>query len=451
MPDDTNKQTGFVTRSPESRISDMWVTTDSDNFEQDQNHADDGVTDALDMSIKLEQSRQTNVEMGGEIWMSSGASRVPFTKREKEFLCALIQKHVYTKVGEQCDMSNLGSFNQKNMSTFCRVPNAAWKAIETEFNAKENVRPRSVKQLRKCWENLKHRGNIDPAALYSGKKLFARTSMSGAFTLTAAGEEGNNEPAPSSSTAEPPSDQGSFVETSFNEEASSNQDHSIVQAIESFSPDVSPNSYNTDTNVPTNLNGVEENLFRLGGDHTTSVAAITSSSLAASQLIASFSRSLNTPSQFGSPAVRPASNRLQRITNVRTVRSLKPMHTQPPRRRLTPEHNREHLTGPRANSNFSMLNKTNSQRIHGMKMKLMSARIKEHEANIEKVNMQMQQAQARHDVTMRLLRTKAAWYDAHLRKLEKQLQDGDVSLVGEDDEEYLGDSFNELEMQYEED
>lgn len=33
-----------------------------------------------------------------------------------------------------------GAFNQKNaLSTFCRVPNAAWKAIANEYNSKDNV------------------------------------------------------------------------------------------------------------------------------------------------------------------------------------------------------------------------------------------------------------------------------------------------------------------------
>lgn len=33
-----------------------------------------------------------------------------------------------------------GVFNQKNsISSFCRVPNAAWKAISIEYNSKDNV------------------------------------------------------------------------------------------------------------------------------------------------------------------------------------------------------------------------------------------------------------------------------------------------------------------------
>lgn len=38
-----------------------------------------------------------------------------------------------------------GAFSQKNaLSTFCRVPNTAWKAIANEYNSKDNVSDLSV-------------------------------------------------------------------------------------------------------------------------------------------------------------------------------------------------------------------------------------------------------------------------------------------------------------------
>lgn len=137
------------------------------------------------------------------------------------------------------------------------------------------------------------------------------------------------------------------------------------------------------------------------------------------------------------------------ITNVRTVRSLKPNWSQPLRRRLGNDIVKDRSGSTRSFANYSMITKTNTQKIQEMKLKLISARIKEHEVNMQRVRMQMEHAQAQHDVNMRLLRTKAAWYDAHLRKLEKQLNSGDIHLIGEDEEDYHNDN-PDMTVQYEE-
>ena len=138
-----------------------------------------------------------------------------------------------------------------------------------------------------------------------------------------------------------------------------------------------------------------------------------------------------------------------KITNIRTVRSLKPSWSQPLRRRLGADASKEKPGNSRTLANFATISKSNTQRLQDMKIKLLSARIREHESNIERVKLQMEHAQAQHDVHMRLLRTKAAWYDAHLRKLEKQLGSGELSLVGEENDDYHCDNPEEIVMQYE--
>lgn len=137
------------------------------------------------------------------------------------------------------------------------------------------------------------------------------------------------------------------------------------------------------------------------------------------------------------------------ITNMRTVKSLKPNWSQPVSRKLGSGVLKDRSSHTRPFANYSMITKTNTQKIQEMKLKLLTARIKEHEVNIQRVRMQMDHAQAQHDVNMRMLRTKAAWYDAHLRKLEKQLSSGDVGLIGEDEDDYLGSNPDDISIQYE--
>lgn len=409
---------------------------------------------ATNADMKLELNATDSTETAAmSSWMigqfgPAAGSRVPFTKREKEFLCCLIQKHVYLKIGQaQSNLPTLGAFSQKNtLSSFCRVPNAAWKAIANEYNSKDNVRQRSIKQLRKCWENLKHRGNIDPAALYSGKKLQGKTSLSGAFTLTAEGGENGG------ITIPPPKVSEGFIETSMEDDDVTG----IENAANLSSParDVLPTdlSMRSRRTAESSTMVIDNGRFQTSYDSPSSHHIITEegmlqSSNPSSALLLASTSSPPIISSRATFTVARADDPI--ITNIRTVRSLKPNWSQPLRRKLGSDILKDRSGNTRPFANYSMISKANSQKIQEMKLKLLTARIKEHDANIQRVRMQMDHAQAQHDVHMRLLRTKAAWYDAHLRKLEKQLNSGDITLVGEDEEDYHSNNPDDINIQYE--
>lgn len=276
------------------------------------------------------------------------------------------------------------------------------------------VRKRSIKQLRKCWENLKHRGKINPEALYSGKRLQGNTSVTGGFSLSIAEDE-----EPQLVQVISPRGDSSPNTSDFNEDS--------IHASSAFvTSGVSSTLQTSPTNLSTKHVGetpsVQEN-------HASIESSMTSHPFATSPTV-----SLSRPTM-----VTP------KISSVRTVRALKPM-SDPLRRRISTNQKHSRENPPRVIPH--MAGKSHAQKIHEMKVKLLAAQIKEHEANAEKINMQMRQAQAHHDVTMRLLRTKAAWYDANLRQLGLQLQSGDFSLVGEEDLEYRRNLSDEEEMDY---
>lgn len=84
-------------------------------------------------------------------------SKVNFTEEERNVLVDLVSR--YSSV-LKCKQTDAVSVHAKKK---------AWEKLTEEFNCRHNVRPRTSKQLKKCWENLKekwrresreHPGNI---------------------------------------------------------------------------------------------------------------------------------------------------------------------------------------------------------------------------------------------------------------------------------------------------
>lgn len=72
-------------------------------------------------------------------------SKVNFTEEERNVLVDLVSR--YSSVLE-CKQTDAVSVHAKKK---------AWEKLTEEFNCRHNVRPRTSKQLKKCWENLKEK------------------------------------------------------------------------------------------------------------------------------------------------------------------------------------------------------------------------------------------------------------------------------------------------------
>ncbi|XP_064468676.1 myb/SANT-like DNA-binding domain-containing protein 3 [Ornithodoros turicata] len=72
-------------------------------------------------------------------------ARFVYTNEEREILRSLINK--YRAVLE----------NKKTNNASKGAKNKAWEKLGTDYNSQPNVRPRTVKQLKKCWDNEKSR------------------------------------------------------------------------------------------------------------------------------------------------------------------------------------------------------------------------------------------------------------------------------------------------------
>lgn len=72
-------------------------------------------------------------------------SKVNFTEEERNVLVDLVSR--YSSVLE-CKQTDAVSVHAKKK---------AWEKLTEEFNCRHNVRPRTSKQLKKCWDNLKEK------------------------------------------------------------------------------------------------------------------------------------------------------------------------------------------------------------------------------------------------------------------------------------------------------
>ncbi|KAH9382285.1 hypothetical protein HPB48_021453 [Haemaphysalis longicornis] len=100
--------------------------------------------------------------------------KVDYTEEEKELLQELVRKY---KNFVECKKSNAVSLHAKSK---------AWERLGEEFNSMPNVRPRTVKQLRKLWDNLKQKWKKAKAAevrgaMGTGKSAFSINQRSGCF------------------------------------------------------------------------------------------------------------------------------------------------------------------------------------------------------------------------------------------------------------------------------
>ncbi|KAH9379208.1 hypothetical protein HPB48_018696 [Haemaphysalis longicornis] len=82
--------------------------------------------------------------------------KVDYTEEEKELLQELVRKY---KNFVECKKSNAVSLHAKSK---------AWERLGEEFNSIPNVRPRTVKQLRKLWDNRKQKWKKAKAAEVRG-------------------------------------------------------------------------------------------------------------------------------------------------------------------------------------------------------------------------------------------------------------------------------------------
>lgn len=74
-----------------------------------------------------------------------------FTAGEKDILVELVTK--YKNIIE-CKETDVSSLNAKLQ---------AWIRLSTEYNCNQGVSPRDVKQLKKCWENMKRKAKEEDA------------------------------------------------------------------------------------------------------------------------------------------------------------------------------------------------------------------------------------------------------------------------------------------------
>lgn len=54
--------------------------------------------------------------------------------------------------------------DEKSDAVSLNLKAQTWDKLSTEYNSIHGVRPRDVKQLRKCWENLKCKGRRSEAS-----------------------------------------------------------------------------------------------------------------------------------------------------------------------------------------------------------------------------------------------------------------------------------------------
>lgn len=71
--------------------------------------------------------------------------RFVFTKEERDLLRDLVNK--YRQVLE----------NKRTNDSSKEAKQKAWEQLRDEYNCQPNIRPRGVKQLKKCWDNQKSR------------------------------------------------------------------------------------------------------------------------------------------------------------------------------------------------------------------------------------------------------------------------------------------------------
>lgn len=95
--------------------------------------------------------------------------KVNFTEVERALLIDLVGK--YSAVVE----------NKKSDAVSVNRKKAAWRKIEQEFNSRHGIIPRSEKQLRKCWENLKEKFRKAKAA--DTRETFATGTFPFIFSL----------------------------------------------------------------------------------------------------------------------------------------------------------------------------------------------------------------------------------------------------------------------------
>lgn len=75
----------------------------------------------------------------------SATSRFVYTAEERELLRCLVNR--YRGILE----------NKKTNNASKEAKSKAWERLAADYNSQPNVRPRSVKQLKKCWDNEKSR------------------------------------------------------------------------------------------------------------------------------------------------------------------------------------------------------------------------------------------------------------------------------------------------------
>lgn len=74
-----------------------------------------------------------------------------YSDEEKDLVTELVRKYKFSIENKKSDTVSLS----RKMK--------AWDALTAEFNSAENVRPRTVSQLRKLWDNLKQRWKKEKA------------------------------------------------------------------------------------------------------------------------------------------------------------------------------------------------------------------------------------------------------------------------------------------------
>lgn len=89
-----------------------------------------------------------------------------YTEEEKDLLQELVRKY---KNFVECKKSNAVSLQAKSK---------AWERLCDDYNSMPNVRPRTVKQLRKWWDNLKQKWKKEKAKEVRGSMGTGKSTCS---------------------------------------------------------------------------------------------------------------------------------------------------------------------------------------------------------------------------------------------------------------------------------
>nr|CAB3264026.1 myb/SANT-like DNA-binding domain-containing protein 3 [Phallusia mammillata] len=359
------------------------------------------------------------------------ARRINFTQDERMRLISLVEKHKITLVGRSHDV------------TMSKKKADVWREITAEFNLYcTDGTVRDIRQLRKCWENMKTRfRKLNPQCTDAQKALLndsgdgVKLSYSelGPTSLTPQIAERMTsliaDQSEASSSGHTPFVDSILhtLQSSLNEEA-----HSSMQMVKT---ELSPSSSVELVENDNHLDGSTNQQFTLPSSSAQTGNSSNNDSLQIRSVISVSSGSSVTntssirqtvPSILSGVSLVHSNNTTSGLgPKKRRATALNRLHKQPFIRRLSPHGQPKQNIGANQDNQPKLHNSGKRFQARSapmdaekaLRMRLLRARIKEQELRVEGMWVKMRQAGERHEAILALLRRRTEHYEAQLERM----------------------------------